>query len=53
MAASFVDGRVDAFAMVADGVLFIDELAGFEAYQIDGAGQATLTRGFDRYVIHA
>jgi thiamine biosynthesis lipoprotein len=39
-----------AFAMGASGIRFIDTLPGFEAYMIDNAGVATLTRGFERYV---
>ncbi len=39
-----------AFAMGASGIRFIDSLPSFEAYMIDNAGQATLTRGFERYV---
>jgi thiamine biosynthesis lipoprotein len=39
-----------AFAMGGQGVDFIEGLEGFEAYQIDGAGIATLTTGFTRYV---
>ncbi len=39
-----------AFAMGAGGIRFIDALPGFEAYMIDNAGVATLTRGFERYV---
>jgi FAD:protein FMN transferase len=39
-----------AFAMGAEGVHFIEGLAGFEAYQIDTSGVATFTTGFARYV---
>ena len=33
------------------GVYFIQTLDGFEGYQIDAAGQATMTTGFERYVL--
>jgi thiamine biosynthesis lipoprotein len=39
-----------AFAMGRAGVEFIEQLPGFEAYQIDEAGIATYTTGFNRYV---
>lgn len=39
-----------AFAMGPAGVAFIARLAGFEAYQIDRAGMATFTPGFERYL---
>ena len=39
-----------AFAMGAQGVDFVEGLVGFEAYQIDGAGVATFTSGFTRFV---
>jgi FAD:protein FMN transferase len=42
-----------AFAMGAAGIQFIDGLEGFEGYMIDRMGQATLTRGLERYVVHA
>ncbi len=42
-----------AFAMGAAGIQFIEELDGFEGYMIDRAGQATLTSGLGRYVVHA
>ena len=35
-----------AFAMGRDGILFIEELQGFEGYMIDRNGMATLTSGF-------
>lgn len=38
-----------AFAMRADGVHFIEQLPGFEAYAIDATGRATLTSGFEAY----
>ncbi len=41
-----------AFAMQRDGIDFIENLDGFEGYMIDSAGQATLTSGFERYVLH-
>jgi thiamine biosynthesis lipoprotein len=40
-----------AFAMGRRGILFIEQLAGFEGYMIDAGGQATLTSGFGRYVL--
>ncbi len=40
-----------AFAMGKQGVNFIESLPGFEAYMIDNDNQATLTSGFERYVI--
>ena len=40
------------FAMGRDGIQFIDSLEGFEGYMIDRAGQATLTTGLGRYVVH-
>ena len=39
-----------AFAMGAQGIQFIDSLDGFEGYQIDRHGQATLSRGLARYI---
>ena len=39
-----------AYAMGERGINFIASLPGFEAYQIDQAGQATFTKGFSRYV---
>jgi FAD:protein FMN transferase len=38
-----------AFAMETDGIIFIESLPGFEGYMIDKNGQATFTRGFERY----
>jgi thiamine biosynthesis lipoprotein len=40
-----------AYAMGEHGILFIEELAGFEGYQIDSSGIATFTSGFERYVL--
>jgi len=40
-----------AFAMGRAGILFIEELAGFEGYLIDSNGLATFTSGFARYVV--
>lgn len=40
-----------AFAMGRKGILFIERLAGFEGYMIDAQARATLTRGFERYVL--
>lgn len=42
-----------AFAMGRAGILFIENLTGFEGYLIDREKQATFTSGFARYVIHA
>ena len=42
-----------AFAMGRSGIGFIESLQGFEGYMIDRFGQATLTSGFERFVIHA
>jgi thiamine biosynthesis lipoprotein len=42
-----------AFAMGAAGIQFIEQLDGFEGYQIDRQGQATLTTGFKDYVLPA
>ena len=39
-----------AYAMGERGINFIASLPGFEAYQINQAGQATFTKGFNRYV---
>ncbi len=41
-----------AFAMGRDGIVFIEQLEGFEGYMIDAQGIATLTSGFERYVCH-
>lgn len=38
-----------AFAMGADGIRFIERLPGFEGYQIDKNGIATMTSGFGAY----
>ncbi len=40
-----------AFAMGEQGIIFIEELDGFEGYQIDQNGLATFTTGFERYVL--
>jgi thiamine biosynthesis lipoprotein len=37
------------FAMGREGVLFIENLPGFEAYAIDASGIATMTSGFEEY----
>jgi thiamine biosynthesis lipoprotein len=42
-----------AFAMGREGIMFIENLAGFEGYMIDQHGQATFTSHFTRYVRHA
>lgn len=39
-----------AFAMGREGILFIENLDGFEEYMIDQDRQATFTSGFERYV---
>ena len=39
-----------AFAMGKKGIEFIEKLPGFEAYQIDNQGIATLTSGFRNYI---
>ena len=39
-----------AFAMGKEGIVFIEELEGFEGYMIDRSGIATFTSGFKRYV---
>jgi thiamine biosynthesis lipoprotein len=39
-----------AFAMGKGGVLFINSLAGFEAYAVDRDGIATMTAGIDAYL---
>ena len=45
-----------AFAMtsdhIADGIVFIEHLQGFEGYMIDASGIATLTSGFTKVVCH-
>ena len=38
-----------AYAMGRDGIIFIEELEGFEGYSIDKDGIATMTRGFNNY----
>jgi thiamine biosynthesis lipoprotein len=40
-----------AFAMGWDGITFLRQLPGFEAYLIDANARATYTRGFERYVL--
>ena len=39
-----------AFAMGAEGINFIEKLPGFEGYQINPQGIATLTSGFEQYL---
>ena len=41
-----------AFAMGRQGIMFVEKLAGFEGYQIDRDGIATMTSGFEKYVIN-
>jgi thiamine biosynthesis lipoprotein len=38
-----------AFAMGAEGIRFVDGVAGLEGYAIDSAGIATMTSGFGKY----
>lgn len=38
-----------AFAMGKEGIIFIENLKGFEGYMVDSAGIATLTSGFEHY----
>ncbi len=40
-----------AFAMGRDGIYFIEQLPGFEGYLIDKDGIATMTTGFEKYVV--
>jgi FAD:protein FMN transferase len=40
-----------AFAMRSQGIQFIEQLPGFEGYMIDAQARATLTSGFERYVL--
>jgi thiamine biosynthesis lipoprotein len=42
-----------AFAMGKAGIVFIENLPGFEGYMIDANGIATLTTGFTKVVSHA
>ena len=39
-----------AFAMGAQGICFIEQLPGFEAYEINQAGIARMTSGLERYL---
>lgn len=39
-----------AFAMGKNGIIFIENLEGFEGYMIDKNGKATMTSGFETYV---
>jgi thiamine biosynthesis lipoprotein len=41
-----------AFAMGRAGIMFVEQLDGFEGYLIDARGQATYTSGFARYIYH-
>ncbi len=41
-----------AFAMGREGIVFIENLEGFEGYMIDRDRQATFTSGWTRYVCH-
>ncbi|HEU0000431.1 MAG TPA: FAD:protein FMN transferase [Ktedonobacteraceae bacterium] len=40
-----------AFAMGRRGIYFIEQLDGFEGYMIDVGARATMTTGFERYVL--
>lgn len=40
-----------AFAMGRDGIVFIEQLPGFEGYLIDANGTATMTSGFEKHTI--
>lgn len=40
-----------AFAMGKGGIFFLERLSGFAAYLIDAQGMATMTRGFEAYII--
>lgn len=40
-----------AFAMGRQGIYFLEQLDGFEGYMIDNQARATLTSGFERYVL--
>jgi len=40
-----------AFAMGREGINFIEKLDGFEGYMVDRDGTATMTSGFEKYVI--
>lgn len=40
-----------AFAMGKDGIHFIEKLEGFEGYVVDANGMATLTSGFEKYLL--
>ena len=42
-----------AFAMGKSGIEFLESLRGYEGYMIDSARQATLTSGFEKYVVVA
>lgn len=42
-----------AFAMGRKGIQFIERTAGLEGYMIDAQARATLTSGFERYVLRA
>lgn len=39
-----------AFAMEEKGIMFIENLAGFEGYLIDNKGMATYTSNFEKYI---
>ena len=41
-----------AFAMGHNGIMFIENLQGFEGYMINQNKMATYTTGFERYVLH-
>lgn len=39
-----------AFAMGRSGIMFIEQLSGFEGYSIDAKGMATMTSGFEKHI---
>lgn len=41
-----------AFAMGKDGINFIEQLSGYEGYMINNKGIATLTTGFEKYILN-
>jgi thiamine biosynthesis lipoprotein len=40
-----------AFAMGTKGIIFMENLPGFESYMIDKTGRATFTSGFEKYLV--
>lgn len=41
-----------AFAMRKDGINFIEKIPGFDGLMIDSSGMATMTSGFEKYVLN-